>query len=76
MRISLYNAVGLDAVEALTGSCANSSAPARDPGARYHPRAFNRRWLIGGMMNLYSNVLFVHIVSALGLFLGYGLEWT
>jgi len=28
------------------------------------------------MMNLYSNVLFVHIVSALGLFLGYGLEWT
>ncbi len=27
-------------------------------------------------MNLYSNVLFVHIVSALGLFLGYGLEWT
>jgi hypothetical protein len=28
------------------------------------------------MMNLYSNVLFVHILSALGLFLGYGLEWT
>jgi len=28
------------------------------------------------MMTLYSNVLFVHIVSALGLFLGYGLEWT
>ena len=27
-------------------------------------------------MNLYSNVLFVHILSALGLFLGYGLEWT
>ena len=26
-------------------------------------------------MNLYSNVLFVHILSALGLFLGYGLEW-
>jgi len=36
----------------------------------------NRRWLIGGMMNLYHNVLFVHIVSALALFLGYGLEWT
>ena len=27
-------------------------------------------------MTLYSNVLFVHIASALGLFLGYGLEWT
>jgi len=27
-------------------------------------------------MTLYSNVLFVHIVSALTLFLGYGLEWT
>jgi len=27
-------------------------------------------------MNLYSNVLFVHILSALGLFLGYSLEWT
>ena len=27
-------------------------------------------------MNLYPNVLFVHILSALGLFLGYGLEWT
>jgi hypothetical protein len=27
-------------------------------------------------MNLYHNVLFVHILSALGLFLGYGLEWT
>ena len=27
-------------------------------------------------MTLYSNVLFVHIVSALALFLGYGLEWT
>jgi Predicted integral membrane protein (DUF2269) len=28
------------------------------------------------MMNLYSNVLFVHILSALALFIGYGLEWT
>ena len=28
------------------------------------------------MMNLYHNVLFVHILSALTLFLGYGLEWT
>jgi hypothetical protein len=28
------------------------------------------------MMTLYHNVLFVHILSALGLFLGYGLEWT
>ena len=27
-------------------------------------------------MNLYPNVVFVHILSALGLFLGYGLEWT
>ncbi len=27
-------------------------------------------------MTLYSNVLFVHIASALALFLGYGLEWT
>jgi len=27
-------------------------------------------------MTLYSNVLFVHILSALTLFLGYGLEWT
>ena len=27
-------------------------------------------------MTLYSNVVFVHIVSALALFLGYGLEWT
>ena len=27
-------------------------------------------------MNLYSNVLFVHILSALALFIGYGLEWT
>ena len=27
-------------------------------------------------MTLYSNVLFVHILSALGLFLGYGIEWT
>ena len=27
-------------------------------------------------MTLYSNVLFVHIVSALTLFIGYGLEWT
>ena len=27
-------------------------------------------------MTLYSNVLFVHILSAFGLFLGYGLEWT
>ncbi len=27
-------------------------------------------------MNLYSNVLFVHIASALVLFLGNGLEWT
>lgn len=27
-------------------------------------------------MTLYHNVLFVHILSALGLFLGYGLEWT
>ena len=27
-------------------------------------------------MTLYSNVVFVHILSALALFLGYGLEWT
>jgi len=27
-------------------------------------------------MDLYHNVLFVHILSALTLFLGYGLEWT
>src|SRR5271157_6073143 len=27
-------------------------------------------------MTLYSNVLFVHILSTLTLFLGYGLEWT
>jgi uncharacterized membrane protein SirB2 len=27
-------------------------------------------------MTLYSNVLFVHIASALALFVGYGLEWT
>jgi uncharacterized membrane protein len=31
---------------------------------------------MGGTMTLYSNVLFVHIASALALFLGYGLEWT
>jgi len=27
-------------------------------------------------MTLYTNILFVHILSALTLFLGYGLEWT
>jgi len=36
----------------------------------------NSRWLMGGTMTLYSNVLFMHLASTLALFLGYGLEWT